>query len=114
MLCGSQTTLVILFHLISTNSNIKSQLKLPVPSYGSRFHPQLKMWKCVSVVDWFRRTYKSSLLKNLLESCSQVWGEKADAVRRGNSILDMPICLCLETGEDWIKVSLGDRNPMKW
>lgn len=82
-----------LFHLISDNSNTKSQLELPVPSYGSRFHPQLKMWECVSVVDWFRRTYKS-LLINLLESCSQVWGEKADVVRRRNSILDMPICAC--------------------
>lgn len=24
------------------------------------------------------------------------------------------ICLCPEIEEDWTKVSLGDRNPMKW
>lgn len=74
-----------LFHLISKNSNTKSQPELPVPSYGSRFDPELKIWKCVSVVDWFQETH-NSLLINHPESCPQVWGGKAGAARRGSSI----------------------------
>lgn len=78
------------FHLSSNSSNTKSHLELPVPSYGIRFHPELKIWKCVSVVDWFQETH-NALLKNHLENCPQVWEEKPSPVRRGNSILDIPI-----------------------
>lgn len=88
-----------LFHLISKNSNTKSQPELPVPSYGSRFDPELKIWKCVSVVDWFQETH-NSLLINHPESCPQVWGGKAGAARRGSSIQSISN-LDLSVPGDW-------------
>lgn len=70
------------FHLISKNSNTKSQLELPVPSYGSRFHPELNIWKRVSVVDWFQETHNALL--NHLESCPQV-GETKQVLSGGET-----------------------------
>ncbi|RMB95483.1 hypothetical protein DUI87_28106 [Hirundo rustica rustica] len=43
--------------LISNNSNTKSRLELPVPSYGSRFDLELKVWKCAVYKAWLCSEY---------------------------------------------------------